>query len=194
VRVSSETCRAICRKYNKSCIQLHLVGQLLTIRCRHFACWITKSRDTHSEYVTRIVFHRNNVNANPTQRYVTRTIPVFFTFELSQASLSSIFVNKRACQINKQMCLPRKKRKWVIRMSRNKEVLTQRQFFDRGQSRKKMYSEKRTTGGFTEGDFNGHRPLKTFLGVITVIIILSRRASVTWISKHFFLAEMTSHS
>jgi len=49
-----------------------------------------------------------------------------------------------------------------------------------------MDSEKRTTGGFTNGDFNGHKPLKTFLEVITIIIVLNRRASVTWISKLFF--------
>ena len=61
-----------------------------------------------------------------------------------------------------------------------KQVLTQRQF------KKKTDSEKRTTGGFTKGDFNGHKPLKTFLVVITIIIILNRRASVTWILKLFF--------
>jgi hypothetical protein len=58
-----------------------------------------------------------------------------------------------------------------------------------------MDSEKRTTGAFTKGDFDGHKPLKTFLVVITIIIIPNRRASVTWISKHlFFCFEMTSHS
>jgi hypothetical protein len=59
-----------------------------------------------------------------------------------------------------------------------KQVLTQRQF-SIGVSQEKMDSEKRTTGGFTKGDFNGHKPLKTFLVVITIIIILNRRASVT---------------
>jgi hypothetical protein len=49
-----------------------------------------------------------------------------------------------------------------------------------------MDSETRTTGGFTKGDFNGRRPPKTFLDVITGVIILNRRASVTWISKHLF--------
>jgi hypothetical protein len=59
-----------------------------------------------------------------------------------------------------------------------------------------MDSETRTTGGFTKGDFNGRRPPKTFLDVITGVIILNRRASVTWISKHplFFLSEMAPHS
>jgi len=50
-----------------------------------------------------------------------------------------------------------------------------------------MDSEKRTTGGYTKGDFNGHKPLKTFLDVITIIIVLNRRAPVTWIAIHFFL-------
>jgi hypothetical protein len=53
-------------------------------------------------------------------------------------------------------------------------------------SQEKMDSEKRTTGAFTKGDIDGHKPLKTFLVVITTIIILNRRTSVTWISKHFF--------
>ena len=55
-----------------------------------------------------------------------------------------------------------------------------------------MDSEKRTTGGFTEGDINGHRPLKNILEVIIIIIILNRSASVTCISKHsFFLNYVT---
>ena len=31
MRLSSKTCRAVCRKYNKICIQSHLVEQLLTL-------------------------------------------------------------------------------------------------------------------------------------------------------------------
>jgi hypothetical protein len=37
------------------------------IRRVRFACWITKDRDTHSEYVRLIIFHGKNGCANAPQ-------------------------------------------------------------------------------------------------------------------------------
>jgi hypothetical protein len=42
----------------------------------HFACWLTKATDTHSEYVTLIVVHGNNGYANAPQCYIVRELPV----------------------------------------------------------------------------------------------------------------------
>jgi hypothetical protein len=38
------------------------------IRCMHFACWITKTEDTHSEYVTPITF--------PRQRWLRKRVSI----------------------------------------------------------------------------------------------------------------------
>jgi hypothetical protein len=48
-----------------------------TIRHMRIACWLHKTRDTHSEYVTLIAyFHYNNGCTNASQCYVIRTMPV----------------------------------------------------------------------------------------------------------------------
>jgi hypothetical protein len=48
------------------------------IRRVRFACWVTKAKDTHSEYVI-LLLHGNNGYANALECYVTRTLPVMFT-------------------------------------------------------------------------------------------------------------------
>jgi hypothetical protein len=40
------------------------------IRRMHFACWITKATNTHSECVIGIDFRRRNIYANDPQYYV----------------------------------------------------------------------------------------------------------------------------
>jgi len=49
----------------------------ITRRLR-FAYRISYAPDTHSEYVTFIVFHGNSGYTNVPQYYVTRTLPVLF--------------------------------------------------------------------------------------------------------------------
>jgi len=41
-----------------------------------FACWITKSRNTHPEYVTLIIFQDNNGYGNAAYIYVIHTLLV----------------------------------------------------------------------------------------------------------------------
>jgi hypothetical protein len=48
------------------------------IQCMRFACWITETTDSHSEYVIHILFHGNNGYANASQFYVVRALPVLF--------------------------------------------------------------------------------------------------------------------
>jgi len=45
-------------------------------RAGHFACRISKSTDTHSEYVILIAFHYNNGYTNAPLCYVIRALPV----------------------------------------------------------------------------------------------------------------------
>jgi hypothetical protein len=49
------------------------------IRRMRFACWITKTTDTHSEYIILIAFHGKNGYADEPQCYVYSTLPVFST-------------------------------------------------------------------------------------------------------------------
>jgi hypothetical protein len=43
-----------------------------------FACWATKARDTHTEYVTLIIFQGNNGYANAAYVYFVRTLLALF--------------------------------------------------------------------------------------------------------------------
>jgi len=43
-----------------------------------FVCWITEAANTHSQYVTLIVFHGKYGKAKAPPYYVIRTVPVFF--------------------------------------------------------------------------------------------------------------------
>jgi len=50
----------------------------MTIRLMRIACWITKTRNTHSEYVILylLLFGGNNGYANAPHCYVIRALPV----------------------------------------------------------------------------------------------------------------------
>ena len=50
-------------------------------------CWITKAKDTHSEYIILLLFHCNIGCTNAPQRYVIRSLLVLFKF-------SERFLNK----------------------------------------------------------------------------------------------------
>jgi len=47
----------------------------MTIRRMRIACWIPKATDTHSEYVTSLLFHRKDGGTSAPQCYVIRTLP-----------------------------------------------------------------------------------------------------------------------
>ena len=49
----------------------NIIGRML------LACWITKTTDIHSEYVT-LLFHCHNSYANAPQSYLIRKLPLFF--------------------------------------------------------------------------------------------------------------------
>jgi len=48
----------------------------MTIWSMRIVCWMSKVRNTHSEYVILIAFHCNNCYAKAPQWYVLRTFPV----------------------------------------------------------------------------------------------------------------------
>jgi hypothetical protein len=89
--VSDESCRenqnthfVLNNFFRKSCRLWDNVGKCgtarqatgKTIRHIHFACWITKATDAHSECQTYIFFHGNNGYAKAFQCYVIRTLRV----------------------------------------------------------------------------------------------------------------------
>jgi hypothetical protein len=49
--------------------------QHMAIRRMRFTCWITKTIDTHSQYLIFIAFQRQHDHANAPQCYVIRTLP-----------------------------------------------------------------------------------------------------------------------
>jgi len=55
----------------------------IAIWCMRIECWISKSTNTHSQYVTQI-FHHNNGCTNPSQCYVIRTLPVLLSNSFTQ--------------------------------------------------------------------------------------------------------------
>jgi hypothetical protein len=50
------------------------------IRRMRVACWITKTTDTHSEYVILLLFHGKSGYANVPQCFVTCTLLIFLHF------------------------------------------------------------------------------------------------------------------
>jgi hypothetical protein len=62
-----------------------------TVWCMHFACWITKAMNTHTEYVI-MLFHGNNGYMNAPQCY--SYMPVLFMHEMWNSVLFNVcFVN-----------------------------------------------------------------------------------------------------
>ena len=53
----------------------------MTTRCTRIPCWVRKSTNKVSEYVTFIVLHYNTGCTNAPQYYVTRTVPVLIQFK-----------------------------------------------------------------------------------------------------------------
>ena len=62
---------------------VHPDRQQMTIWRMRIACWVTKAKNTHSEYVIPIAFPMNNGCKNSPQGYVIRTLPVLFSILLS---------------------------------------------------------------------------------------------------------------
>jgi len=53
----------------------------MTIWRIHIACWVTKTTETHSDYVYVLLFHGNNIYVNTLHCYIIHTLPVF-SFDL----------------------------------------------------------------------------------------------------------------
>ena len=66
-------------------------GPQMTIRRMRIACWVTKATDTHSEYVTLIVFPRQQwLRELVSVMFIARTLPV--SSRLSVVSVANIRV------------------------------------------------------------------------------------------------------
>ena len=59
----------MCKKYSRA----RQVTDINITRRMRFACWVTKTIDTHSDYVIITVFHGKNGYANAPQNYVIST-------------------------------------------------------------------------------------------------------------------------
>ena len=64
------------------------------IRLMRVSCWVTKDRDTHSEYTIIIAFPRQQWFANELHCYVVRTLPVLFKY----------LPNRKSREVNRRMC------------------------------------------------------------------------------------------
>jgi hypothetical protein len=61
----------------------------MTVRRMRIACWISKATNTHSEYVTLIVFPLLLWLDNMPQCYVVRTLPVFLFIVNSNSGIEN---------------------------------------------------------------------------------------------------------
>jgi hypothetical protein len=71
-------------------------GPQINIRRMRFACWITEATDTHSEYVTLIVFPRQQrLGKRVSVMLIARTLPVSSQLSVPTSALCKYLVGGR---------------------------------------------------------------------------------------------------
>jgi hypothetical protein len=105
------------------------------------ACWIIKTKNTHSEYVILIAFHCNNVYANATQYYVVCTLLYYLGISSWNSRNKSEKIWKNDIHVYSRYC----PRIFLTGRRKSTEIIINKGIGRHGRNSWRAYSEEKSS-------------------------------------------------